>query len=114
MTKRRTRSSATATVKKSTPVVTSHVVRVNKVTQPRVIMTESTTASKIRPEKPNLSLEDYKADFKVRWQIHTYEVNELGSDIKKGYEYVLPIVKKVVNYSTETYKNLQTRFATVD
>ena len=67
-----------------------------------------------RPEKPNLSLEDYKADFKVRWQIHTYEVNELGSDIKKGYEYVLPIVKKVVNYSTETYKNLQTRFATVD
>ena len=67
-----------------------------------------------RPEKPNLSLEDYKADFKVRWQIHTYEVNELGSDIKKGYDYVLPIVKKVVNYSTETYKNLQTRFATVD
>ena len=67
-----------------------------------------------RPEKPNLSFEDYKADFKVRWQIHTYEVNELGSDIKKGYEYVLPIVKKVVNYSTETYKNLQTRFATVD
>ena len=67
-----------------------------------------------RPEKPNLSLEDYKADFKDRWQIHTYEVNELGSDIKKGYEYVLPIVKKVVNYSTETYKNLQTRFATVD
>ena len=67
-----------------------------------------------RPEKPNLSLEDYKADFKVRWQIHTYEVNELGSDIKKGYEYVLPIVKKVVNYSTETYKNLQPRFATVD
>ena len=73
-----------------------------------------TTTTVNRPEKPNLSLEDYKADFKVRWQIHTYEVNELGSDIKKGYEYVLPIVKKVVNYSTETYKNLQTRFATVD
>ena len=75
---------------------------------------KSTTPTANRPEKPNLSLEDYKADFKVRWQIHTYEVNELGSDIKKGYEYVLPIVKKVVNYSTETYKNLQTRFATVD
>ena len=77
-------------------------------------VTKSTTPTANRPEKPNLSLEDYKADFKVRWQIHTYEVNELGSDIKKGYEYVLPIVKKVVNYSTETYKNLQTRFATVD
>ena len=75
---------------------------------------KSTTPTANRPEKPNLSLEDYKADFKVRWQIHTYEVNELGSDIKKGYEYVLPIVKKLVNYSTETYKNLQTRFATVD
>ena len=77
-------------------------------------VTKSTTPTANRPEKPNLSLEYYKADFKVRWQIHTYEVNELGSDIKKGYEYVLPIVKKVVNYSTETYKNLQTRFATVD
>ena len=78
MTKRRTRSSATATVKKSTPVVTSHVVRVNKVTQPRVIMTESTTASKIRPEKPNLSLEDYRADIKVRFKFMFMKLMNFG------------------------------------
>ena len=102
---------ASAPVKKSpsATIVTkySKPLEINKVT-------ETPIPAKDRPAKPNLSLEDYKADFKVRWQIHTYEVNELGSDIKKGYEYVLPIVKKVVNYSTETYKNLQTRFATVD
>ena len=103
MTKRRTRSSATATVKKSTPVVTSHVVRVNKVTQPRVIMTESTTASTIRPEKPNLSLEDYRADIKVRYQIHVYEVNELWKDMVKGYNIAQPFVVKTVDYIKESY-----------
>ena len=67
-----------------------------------------------RPEKPNLSLEDYKADFKVRWQIHTYEVNELASDVKQAYEFASPYITKAVKFTTETYKNLQTRFATVD
>ena len=75
---------------------------------------KSTTPTANRPEKPNLSLEDYKADFKVRWQIHTYEVNELASDIKKAYEFASPYVTKAVKFTTETYKNLQTRFATVD
>ena len=103
MTKRRTRSSATATVKKSTPVVTSHVVRVNKVTQPRVIMTESTTASKIRPEKPNLSMEDYRADIKVRWEIHLWETQELWKDVVKGYNIAKPFVVKTVDYVKESY-----------
>ena len=104
MTKRRTRSSATATVKKSTPVVTSHVVRVNKVTQPRVIMTESTTASKIRPEKPNLSLEDYRSDIKVRWEIHVWETQELWKDSKNFYQnYLKPFTIKTVNYLKDSY-----------
>ena len=104
MTKRRTRSSATATVKKSTPVVTSHVVRVNKVTQPRVIMTESTTASKIRPEKPNLSLKDYSADIKVRWEIHVWETQELWKDSKNVYQnYLKPFTVKTVNYLKDSY-----------
>ena len=75
---------------------------------------KSTTPTVNRPEKPNLSLEDYKADFKVRWEIHSYEVNELVSDMKKAVVFTAPYVKKAVNFSTETYKNLQTRFATVD
>ena len=103
MTKRRTRSSATATVKKSTPVVTSHVVRVNKVTHPRMIMTESTTASKIRPEKPNLSMKDYRDDIKVRWEIHLWETQELWKDVVKGYNIAKPFVVKTVDYVKESY-----------
>ena len=105
MTKRRTRSSATkpAPVKKSTPVVTSHVVRVNKVTQPRVIMTESTTASKIRPEKPNLSLKDYRDDVKDRWEIHQWETQELWKDMVKVYNNAKPFVAKTVDYVKESY-----------
>ena len=75
---------------------------------------KSTTLTANRPEKPNLSLEDYKADFKVRWEIHSWEVKELTSDIKKAYEFASPYITKAVKFTTETYKNLQTRFATVD
>ena len=77
-------------------------------------VTKSTTPTANRPEKPNLSLEDYKADFKVRWEIHSWEVKELTSDIKKAYEFASPYITKAVKFTTETYKNLQTRFATVD
>ena len=100
---RKSAKAASATVKKSTPVVTSHVVRVNKVTQPRVIMTESTTASKIRPEKPNLSMEDYRADIKVRWEIHLWETQELWKDMVKGYNIVQPFVVKTIDYVKESY-----------
>ena len=75
---------------------------------------KSTTPTANRPENPNLSLEDYKADFKVRWEIHSWEVKELTSDIKKAYEFASPYITKAVKFTTETYKNLQTRFATVD
>ena len=100
---RKSAKAASAPVKKSTPVVTSHVVRVNKVTQPRVIMTESTTASKIRPEKPNLSLEDYRSDIKVRWEIHVWETQELWKDMVKGYNIVQPFVVKTIDYVKESY-----------
>ena len=100
---RKSAKAASAPVKKSTPVVTSHVVRVNKVTQPRVIMTESTTASKIRPEKPNLSLEDYRSDIKVRWEIHVWETQELWKDMVKGYNIAKPFVVKTIDYVKESY-----------
>ena len=100
---RKSAKAASAPVKKSTPVVTSHVVRVNKVTQPRVIMTESTTASKIRPEKPNLSLEDYRSDIKVRWEIHVWETQELWKDLVKGYNIAKPFVVKTIDYVKESY-----------
>ena len=106
---RKTAKAASAPVKKST--VTNVTT---KYQQPVEIRKVTETPKANRPEQPNLSLEDYKADFKVRWQIHSYEVKELGSDIKKAYEFASPYIQKTVNLTTETIKNLQSRFATVD
>ena len=100
---RKSAKAASASFKKSTPGVTSHVVRVNKVTQPSMIMTESTPASKIRPEKPNLSMKDYRDDIKVRWEIHLWETQELWKDMVKGYNIVQPFVVKTIDYVKESY-----------
>ena len=109
---RKTAKAASAPVKKS-PSVQPSVTKYSKPIELKKV-TETPTPARVRPEKPNLSLEDYKADFKVRWQIHTYEVNELAADVKKAYQFASPYVTKAVKFTTETYKNLQTRFATVD
>ena len=56
-----------------------------------------------RPAQPNLSWQDYRADAIVRWNIHSYEVNELGKDFGKGYELVKQHAVQVVNYTKESY-----------
>ena len=63
---------------------------------------------------PNISWTEYQSDFKVRWEIHSYEVDELIADVKKGYAIASPYVKQAIDYTLKTYKNLQARFATVD
>ena len=98
----RRRSSATKsanqTVKKS-PEIT-----VTKYTQPNVKkVTETPTPAKDRPAKPNLSLEDYKADVKVRWEIHQWETQELWKDCVWSYQQIKPIVQKVVTYCVDSY-----------
>jgi len=99
-TRRRSSKSVAAPVKKSSvpTIVTkySKPIEINKVT-------ETPTAARVRPEKPNLSLEDYRADIKVRYQIHVYEVNELWKDMVKGYNIVQPFVVKTVDYIKESY-----------
>ena len=40
-----------------------------------------------------ITREQYIQDFKVRWEIHTYEVNKLGEDLKKGFE----LLKQMTN-----------------
>ena len=91
---------ASAPVKKS-PSATI----VTKYSKPIEIkkVTETPTPARVRPEKPNLSLEDYTADVKVRWEIHQWETQELWKDCVRGYQQLKPIGQKVVTYCTESY-----------
>ena len=107
MTTRR-RTSATKSAKAvSAPVRKSPSVPtiVTKYSKPLEInkVTETPTPARVRPEKPNLSLEDYKADVKVRWEIHQWETQELWKDCVWGYQQVKPFVQKVVTYCIESY-----------
>ena len=101
----RRRSSATKSAKPT--VKKSQVISVtqSKYNQPIEIkkVTETPTAARVRPEKPNLSLEDYKADVKVRWEIHQWETQELWKDCVWGYQQTKPIVQKVVTYCVDSY-----------
>ena len=82
--------SATIVTKYSKPI------EINKVT-------ETPTAARVRPEKPNLTMADYTADIKVRWQIHVWETQELWADCKKGYQFAQPFVIKSIDYVKDNY-----------
>ena len=104
----RRRTSATKSAKTaSAPVKKSPSVRttVTKYSKPIEIkkVTETPTPTRVRPEKPNLSFEDYRADAQVRWQIHQWETQELWKDCVWGYQQLKPIAQKVVTYCTESY-----------
>ena len=55
------------------------------------------TPVKVRPSQPNLKWEDYLSDFKVRWQIHQFETQQLWSDLVKGYNLTANYVKDSYN-----------------
>ena len=111
----RRRSSATATAPKAPAkkrasrnrkvTSTTKVVSLNKSQPLPVIVTEETkvdekkvnTPQLNRPEKPNLSLEDYVADVKVRWQIHSYETTILWNQSKNLYTQTSKYVKESYN-----------------
>ena len=104
----RRRSSATKSAKAASASVTkSPSIRttVTKYTQPIEIkkVTETPTPTRVRPEKPNLSLEDYRADVKVRWEIHQWETQELWKDCVWSYQQIKPIAQKVYTYCVESY-----------
>ena len=91
--KRRTRKVSTTAVKSAplnTPVVKKTV-------------TKEEPVKSNRPAQPNLTWKDYRADAIVRWNIHSYEINELGKDFGKGYELVKQHLAQVVNYTKESY-----------
>ena len=119
--KRRTRKASTP---KTTDKVIKEIQAVLDAPRPKSLDKVSTTAVKsatlntpvvkktvtkeepvksIRPAKPNLTWEDYRADAIVRWNIHSYEVNELGKDLVKGYQLVKQHAVQVVNYTKDSY-----------
>ena len=119
--KRRTRKASTP---KTTDKVNKEIQAVLDAPRPKSLDKVSTTAVKsatlntpvvkktvtkeepvksIRPAKPNLTWEDYRADAIVRWNIHSYEVNELGKDLVKGYQLVKQHAVQVVNYTKDSY-----------
>ena len=61
------------------------------------------TPVKVRPSQPNLKVADYISDFKVRWQIHQFETQQLWADLVKGYNFTVPYVQKSVTYVKDSY-----------
>ena len=92
---------ASATVKKS-PSVKTTVTKYSKPIENKKV-TEPPTNTRVRPEKPNLSFEDYRTDIKVRWEIHQWETQEFWKDCVWGYQQLKPIVQKVYTYCIESY-----------
>ena len=113
----RRRSTATKSAKAATTVETvtktpSVVTKVTKYSKPIEIkkVTETPTKERrfatTRPEKPNISLEEYITDFKLRMQINNYEVMEFLEDVKKFYNTTSPHVVKFYNYLKDQVQSL--------
>ena len=112
----RRRSTATKSAKAATiETVTktpSVVTKVTKYSKPIEIkkVTETPTKERrfatTRPEKPNISLEEYITDFKLRMQINNYEVMEFLVDCKKFYNTTSPHVVKLYNTLKEQVQSL--------
>ena len=91
------KAATTQTVTKTPSVVTkvtkySKPIEIKKVTE---TPTKERRFATTRPEKPNISLEEYISDFKLRMQINNYEVMEFLVDCKKFYNTTSPHVVKL-------------------
>ena len=74
-------------------------------------MNEETPPAKVRPTKTNLTYVDYIEDFKVRMEIHNFEVDELVKDLKSGYQSAKPVFNNIVDYLKQSYEKA---FSAVD
>ena len=112
----RRRSTATKSAKAATTETLtktpSVVTKVTKYSKPIEIkkVTETPTKERrfatTRPEKPNISLEEYITDFKLRMQINNYEVMEFLVDCKNFYNTTSPHVVKFYNTVKEQIQSL--------
>ncbi len=96
-------------VVKSQPIPVEIVTKYTPTTE-KLKVTE-TPKSATRPEKPILTWEDYSGDFKVRWEIHQFETQELWKDLVKVYHFSAPYVVKAVDFSVESYNKLSKSLA---
>ena len=99
-TPRKTRTRKTTTSRrKSASKVTTPIVKSAPVVKeaPKVEVKKVDTPVKVRPSQPNLKVADYISDFKVRWQIHQFETQELWTDLVKGYNLTATYVKDSYN-----------------
>ena len=97
--KTRTRKTTTSRRKSASKINTStaqiKVAEVKEASKSEVKKVD--TPVKVRPSQPNLKVADYISDIKVRWQIHQYEVQQLWSDLVKGYNLTATYVKDSYN-----------------
>ena len=101
VTPRKTRTRKTTTSRrKSASKVTTPVVKQAAKSEVKKV----DTPVKVRPSQPNLKVADYISDFKVRWQIHQFETQQLWEDLVKGYNFTAGYVKdsynKAFNYTS--------------
>ena len=97
--KTRTRKTTTSRRKSASKINTSTAqIKVAEVKEaPKAEVKKVDTPVKVRPSQPNLKVADYISDIKVRWQIHEYEVQQLWSDLVKGYNFTAGYVKDSYN-----------------
>mgnify|MGYP001360713441 FL=1 len=97
--KTRTRKTTTSRRKSASKINTSTAqIKVEDVKQAaKVEVKKVDTPVKVRPSQPNLKVADYISDFKVRWQIHQFETQELWTDLVKGYNLTAGYVKDSYN-----------------
>ena len=97
--KTRTRKTTTSRRKSASKINTStaqiKVEEVKKASKSEVKKVD--TPVKVRPSQPNLKVADYISDFKVRWQIHQFETQQLWADLVKGYNLTATYVKDSYN-----------------
>ena len=97
--KTRTRKTTTSRRKSASKINTSTAqIKVAEVKEaPKAEVKKVDTPVKVRPSQPNLKVEDYLSDFKVRWQIHQFETQQLWADLVKGYNFTAGYVKDSYN-----------------
>ena len=97
--KTRTRKTTTSRRKSASKINTSTAqIKVEDVKEvAKVEVKKVDTPVKVRPSQPNLQVADYISDFKVRWQIHQFETQQLWSDFVKGYNFTAGYVKDSYN-----------------
>jgi hypothetical protein len=97
--KTRTRKTTTSRRKSASKINTSTAqIKVAEVKEaPKAEVKKVDTPVKVRPSQPNLKVADYISDFKVRWQIHQFETQQLWEDLVKGYNLTAGYVKDSYN-----------------